>query len=186
MSVILLSTPALAQYPFPTELSVGLGGVIDTDPTQTSGNFNVGLAFVLERDQWVEPAIEFGLGPTSDVGRCQDTGQLARPDTCLDAYVLAGPRFRPLRDSDCLWRPFVHLLMGAYWKGTGLRTPDTLPGNFALQTGGGLDIRRPESIHGLRLAGDYRRVFAREQGRHQLQFVVSYFVGWRGRERPSE
>ena len=60
MSVILLSTPALAQYPFPTELSVGLGGVIDTDPTQTSGNFNVGLAFVLERDQWVEPAIEFG------------------------------------------------------------------------------------------------------------------------------
>lgn len=186
MSVMFLPTPALAQYPVPTELSVGLGGVIDTDPTQTSGIFNVGLAMVLVRDQWVEPAIELGLGPTSDVSRCQDTGRLAPPETCLDAYVLAGPRFRPLRDSDRLWRPFVHLLVGAYWKGTGLKNPDLLPGNFALQSGGGIDIRWPESIHGLRLAGDYRRVFAGEQGRHQLQFVASYFVGWRGRERPSE
>ena len=181
-----LSTPALAQYPVPTELSVGLGGVIDVDPTQSSGNFNFGLAFVLERDQWIEPAIELGFGSTSDVGRCQDTGQLARPDTCADGYVLVGPRFRPLRDSDRLWRPFVHLLMGAYWKGTGLKNPESLPGNFALQTGGGIDIRRPKSIHGLRLAGDYRRVFAGEQGRQQLQFIVSYFVGWRGLERPSE
>ena len=55
--------------------------------------------------------------------------------------------------------------------------------NLALQAGGGVDLRRPQSIHGLRLSADYRRVFAEEEGRHQVQFVISYFVGWRGASR---
>ena len=66
---------------------------------------------------------------------------------------------------------------------TGLKEPEMLPGNFALQVGGGIDIRRSQSIHGLRVSADYRRVFAGERGRHQFQFVASYFLGWRGQER---
>ena len=162
MSVVLLSTPALAQgwFPLPTELSIGVGGVVDHGLNQTSSATNFGLASVYVRDQWVEPAIELRVSPTSDEGPCQDTGPLARPETCYDGYVLAGPRFRPLRESERPYRPFVHFLIGAYWRGTGLKDPETLPANFALQIGGGLDMRRPESIHGLRVSGDYRHVFA--------------------------
>ena len=36
------------------------------------------------------------------------------------------------------------------------------------------------SLPSLRVSGDYRRVFGGEHGRHQVQIVVSYFVGWRG------
>ena len=32
----------------------------------------------------------------------------------------------------------------------------------------------------MRPSSDYRRVFAGKRGRHQMQFVVAYFVGWRG------
>jgi hypothetical protein len=179
--LFLSSRPALAQlFPIPTELSAGLGGVIDRDP---SAVVNLGLAWVYVRDGWIEPAIEMGLGGTSGAAPCQDEGPLARPETCTDGYVLGGLRFRPLRESDRARRPFIHLLMGGYWRGSGLKEPDDfLPGTFALQAGGGIDLRRPTSIHGLRLSADYRRVLAGAagDGRHQLQVLVSYFIGWRG------
>jgi hypothetical protein len=190
---LLVSAPALAQYEtlvaiMPTELSVGLGGVLDRNPVQSSVGINLGLArppslgFEARRDQWIEPALEIGLGPTSDEALCQRTDPLAPPDTCVDAYLLIGPRFRPIRASDRPYRPFVQLLIGGYWKGTGLKEPDLNPVNTALQVGGGIDIRRPESIHGLRLSGDYRHVFADggRSERDQLQLLASYFVGWRG------
>ena len=181
LSLFLPSTPALAQYPIPTELSAGVGAVVDRNPSQSSGNFNLGLAFVYVRNQWIEPVFEMGFGPTSDAIPCQDQGSpFARPETCVDGYFLGGVRFRPLRESDRLHRPFVHFLAGGYWKGTGLKEPDFQSGNSGVQAGGGIDIRRPNSIHGLRISGDYRHVFAGEQSRHQLQFIVSYFVGWRG------
>ena len=96
---------------------------------------------------------------------------------------LFGPRSPPIPESDRLWRPFVQFLLGWYWSGTGQRGDrEFLDSNIAIQAGGSINIRRSTSIHGLRLSGDYRRVFAEEQGRHQLQFVVSYFLGWRGPE----
>jgi len=165
----------------PTEVSTGLGGVIEWNPGQGSPDFNLGLSRAWVRDQGIEPALEMGLGPWSNEALCQDQdGALAHTDNCLDAYIVFGPRFRPLRKSHRLWRPFVHFLLGAYWTGTGLRESEFLSSNIALQAGGGIDLRRPTSIHGLRLSTDYRRVFAGEQGRHQVQFFVSYFVGWRG------
>lgn len=187
--LLLASSPALAQGEnavafIPTELSVGLGAVVDWNPNQVSGEVNLGLFKVYVRDQWIECGAELGLGPTSDEARCQGQDErLGGSETCADLYFLAGPRFRPLRESDRVWRPFVDLLMGGYWKGTGTKDDYYLPANFALQTGGGIDFRRPESIHGLRLSGNYRRVFADERGRHQLRIVVSYFVGWRGETR---
>ena len=41
MSIVLLSTPALAQYVFPAEFSIGVGGVVD-QPNQISLASNTG------------------------------------------------------------------------------------------------------------------------------------------------
>jgi hypothetical protein len=168
----------------PTEFSAGLGGVIQSNPGNGSADVNVGLSKAYVRDQWVDPALEMGLGPWSNALPCRDENlPVADAENCLDAYVLFGPRFRPIPQSDRLWRPFVQFLLGGYWSGTGQRGDhEFLDSNLAIQAGGGVDLRRPTSNHGLRLSADYRRVFAEEQGRHQLQFVVSYFLGWRGPE----
>jgi hypothetical protein len=179
----LLPTAAFAQGEafaalVPTELSAGLGGVIEGNPRQGSAAVNLGPSRVRVRDQWAEPTLEMGVGPWSNEALCQDLdGALAHSDNCVDASVLFGPRFRPLRQSDRRWRPFVHFLLGAYWAGTGLKEPKFVSANIANQTGGGIDLRPPTSIHGVRFSADYRRVFAGERGRHQLQVLVSYFVG---------
>jgi hypothetical protein len=178
----------LAAAIVPTELSAGLGGVIQSNPGNGSGGLNFGLSRAWVRDQWIEPALEMGFGPWSNAPPCRDENlPVADADHCVDGYILFGPRLRPMRESDRLWRPFVQFLLGGYWSGTGQRGDrEFLDSNLAIQAGGGVDLRRPASIHGLRLSGDYRRVFAEEQGRHQLQFVVSYFVGWRGPEPEAE
>lgn len=183
---LLPATPAFAQGEafaalIPTELSVGAGATIEWNPGQGSVPLNFGLSRAWVRDQWIDPALEMGLGPWSNEPPCLDENlAVADAENCIDGYILFGPRFRPLRESDRLWRPFVQFLLGAYWNGAGQRDREFLDSNLAIQAGGGVDLRKPTSIHGLRLSGDYRRVFAEEQGRHQLQFVVSYFVGWRG------
>ena len=181
-----LSTPALAQYPLPNEVSVGIGGVTDQSSSQPTAVADFGFAFV-ERDNLWDLALDLGFGPTSNAAPCQQIdGPLAPRTNCEDGFVLVGPRFRLVRDSDRVRRPFVHVLLGAYWQGSGLKNPEFLPGNFALQAGGGIDLRRSDSIHGLRLSGDYRRVFSGEHGKDQLRFVVAYFVGGRGRQPPPE
>ena len=169
----------------PTEFSVGLGGVIQSNPSRGSFDFNFGLSKAFVRNQWVDPAFEVGLGPWSNALPCPNENvSVADSENCIDAYVLFGPRFRPFPQSDRLWRPFVQFLLGAYWSGSGQRGDrEFLDRNFAIQAGGGVDLRRPTSNHGLRLSVDYRRVFAEELGQHQLQFVVSYFLGWRGPEK---
>jgi hypothetical protein len=184
-SVSALAQGEAAAALLPTELSVGVGGGGEWSPGRSLFALNVGLSKVWVRDQWIEPAVELGLGPTSDEAPCQDAASpLGLPETCTDYYLLTGPRFRPRRESDRRWRPFAHFLLGGYWNGSGLKEPETMDVNLALQAGGGIDLRSPRSIHGLRLAGDYRRVFAGDRGRHQTQFVVSYFVGWRGATPP--
>jgi hypothetical protein len=186
--VLLLLVPvAAAQDPtglIPTEFSVGLGGVVQSNPGNGSADVNLGLSKAYVRDQWIEPALEMGIGPSSNTPPCRDENlPVADAENCADGYILFGPRFRPLPESDRLWRPFVQFLLGGYWSGTGQRGDrEFLDSNVAIQAGGGVDLRRPTSIHGFRLSGDYRRVFAEEQGRHQLQFIVSYFLGWRGAE----
>jgi hypothetical protein len=168
----------------PTEFSAGLGGVIQSNPGNGSVDVNFGLSKAYVRDQWIDPALEMGIGPWSNEPPCRDENlPVADAENCVDGYILFGPRFRPIPESDRLWRPFVQVLLGWYWSGTGQRGDRVfLDSNLAIQAGGGVDLRRPTSNHGLRLSADYRRVFAEEQGRHQLQFVVSYFLGWRGPE----
>jgi hypothetical protein len=191
LSVLLLLLPvatASAQGEafaalIPTEFSAGLGGVIQSNAGNGSVDVNVDLSRAWVRDQWIDPALEMGLGPWSNEPPCRDENlPVADAENCIDGYILFGLRFRPITESDRLWRPFVQFLVGGYWIGAGQRDREFLNSNVAIQAGGGVDLRRPTSIHGLRLSGDYRRVFAEEQGRHQLQFVLSYFLGWRGPE----
>jgi hypothetical protein len=183
---LLPAVPAFAQAEafvglVPTEFSVGMGGFIDWTPRQQSAGANFGLSRAWVRDQWAEPALELGIGPWSREDRCQSEDLLyADSANCVDGYVMFGPRIRPLRESDRLWRPYVQFLLGAYWAGSGLEEPEFVSSNLAIQAGGGIDLRKPTSIHGARFSADYRRVFAGERGRHQLQLLVAYFVGWRG------
>jgi hypothetical protein len=74
-------------------------------------------------------------------------------------------------------KPVVHLLLGAYWKGSGVSDRDFESGRFALQVGGGVDLRRTGSVHAVRLSVDYRQVFETDAGRNQLRFLTAYVLG---------
>ena len=190
-SVLLPVVPALAQgeegaavlFLIPTEVSVGLGATAEPGGRQTSANFNVGAASIIFRDQWFETVYEMGFGPVSDEALCQSPDTAARDDACIDFFALMGVRSHLLTKSDRTLRPFIQFLVGGYWKGSGTEEPEWSPRSLALQTGGGIDIRRARSIHGLRVAGDYRHISDHGRPRHQLQLVVSYFVGSRGMQR---
>ncbi len=65
--------------------------------------------------------------------------------------------------------PFIDLMAGTYWKGED-------PSRAAYQMGGGIDLLRPSSFHGLRFAVDYRRVLA-DPDWNQIRFVTSYVLG---------
>jgi hypothetical protein len=72
--------------------------------------------------------------------------------------------------------PFVNVLLRAYWRGSGVEGHESLDGQFTLQAGGGIDMRRLGSVHGLRLSVDSRHVFATPH-RHQLRFLTSDVLG---------
>lgn len=59
-------------------------------------------------------------------------------------------------------------------KGSGEKDREFGPEHATLLTGGGVDQRRTGSAHGLRLAVDYRHVFAADASRNQFRFVTSY------------
>jgi hypothetical protein len=179
--ILFAPTPAFAQYFFGNQLSVGLGAVTDRQPRQTAitGAFSLAVVDGMEgfwpyRLGWV--LIEGELGSRSDLEPCQspDAGSTNPPD-CSDAALLSGLRFNVFhRKSTRRVFPFVGLLVGGYWKASGLDDPGFDSGHFAIQPGGGIDLRRVGSVHALRLALDYRRVIATSANRNQLRFLISY------------
>jgi len=182
--VLFSPTPASAQYIIPDQLSVGIGVVRDRQPPQSTATATLSLAYVDSgtdywpyRLGWV--LLEAELGPRSDLGSCQ-TSDAAPADSanCDDAALLTGLRFHFFhRKSARRVLPFVSLLVGSYWKGSAEQDDGFDPGHVALQAGGGIDLRRTGSAHGLRLAVDYRRVFAGDASRNQLRFVAAYTLG---------
>jgi hypothetical protein len=96
-----------------------------------------------------------------------------------------GVRFHFLRRGARRVLPFTNLLLGSYWKGSGIEGRAFLSQHFTLQGGGGIDLRRTGSAHGLRLSVDYRRVFATNANRNQLRFVTSYVLGPPGPRTPA-
>ena len=93
-----------------------------------------------------------------------------------------GTRFHFLRRSARRALPFVDWLLGSYWTGSGAEDREYQSQRLAVQAGGGIDLRRAGSVHGLRLSVDYRRVFASPANRNQLRFVTSYVLGPRNHE----
>lgn len=65
---LLPEAPAFAQAEafvalIPTELTMGVGSALEWDPGQAATAVNFGLSRAWVRDQWIEPALEMGLGP---------------------------------------------------------------------------------------------------------------------------
>jgi len=102
---------------------------------------------------------EAELGPRSDLEPCRGGGG-SSADTCLDAALLVGLRFHVVRRTAHRVLPFVNLLLGSYWNGSGVEDPGFLSAHFTFQAGGGVDLHRRKSAHGLRFSFDYRRVVA--------------------------
>ena len=182
--ILFSATPSIAQYFIPDQLSVGIGVVRDSQPQQSAATATLSLAYVDSgTDYWPHRLgwvlLEAELGPRSDLGSCQ-TSDAAPADSanCDDAALLTGLRLHVFhRKSARRVLPFVSLLVGSYWKGSAEQDGGFDPGHVALQAGGGIDLRRTGSVHGLRLAVDYRHVYAGDASRNQLRFVAAYTLG---------
>ncbi|MET0168535.1 MAG: hypothetical protein ABW318_26520 [Vicinamibacterales bacterium] len=180
----LLSTTALAQsfMPMPNQLALGVGVVGDRQLGQHASAGILSLAFADSgNDYWpyrLGLLFEGELGARSDAESCQAReAQFADPPNCEDAALLVGTRFHFLRRSARRVLPFVNGLLGSYWTGSGAEDREYQSQHLAVQAGGGIDLRRAGSVHGLRLSVDYRRVFASSANRNQLRFVTSYVLG---------
>ena len=186
MVLLSTATPALAQTQYcsfvlclPNEFEVG-GGVVDDHISRgTPAIFLLGLSFI--NNEWpLDFVFEGDFGATiRDAPECQ----LRDTPNCFDASLLVGPRFRLRRGApQRRVLPFVSTLIGSYWRGSGVEEGSSASAHFAAQVGGGVDFHRPESIQGVRLAVDYRRVVAYGRGApgfNQARVSVAYVLSER-------
>ena len=187
-AALLTVTPAHAQTGpgcfanvcLPNEFEVGVGVLDDRILRGSPAVFLLGLSFI--SSEWpLDFVFEGDFGATmKDAPECRLDQETPN---CFDASLLVGPRFRLVRgDPQRRVLPFVNTLMGSYWKGSGLRDDSSASAHFALQFGSKVDVHRPESIQGLRLAVDYRRVLAYGQiapGLNQVRFSAAYVLNER-------
>jgi hypothetical protein len=181
--VLVLPAPTRAQgyFPIPNQLSLGIGVVDDQQPSQIAPTVVFSFAFADSGNQYWPYRLglvwEAELGSTSDESCRADVASPGGAATCGAAAFLMGLRFHAFRRQTRRLMPFTSLLLGSYWKGSGV--DDDLFGSqhFTLQGGGGIDLRRAGSIHGVRLSVDYRRVFSTNPNPNQLRFVTSYLLG---------
>ena len=181
--VLLVPAPSRAQgyFPIPNQLSLGIGAVQDQQPSQVAPTVVFSFAFADSgNDFWPYRAgfvWEAEVGSTSDVESCQAGASSGGSANCGDAAMLVGLRVHAFRRQARRLMPFGSLMLGSYWNGSGVDDRTFESPHFALQGGGGLDLRRAGSIHGVRLSVDYRRVFSTNANRNQLRFVTSYLLG---------
>jgi hypothetical protein len=120
--------------------------------------------------------IEGEVGPTSEVESCR--GPVSETsDNCVDAAVLGGLRFRPTPHATGGRRPFADVLLGSYWKGSGVDDHEFNSRHFAIEVGTGLEIRWANSIQGVRIAVHVRRVLAGDRDRTQFRLMCAYVIG---------
>ena len=176
-------TAAFAQsfMPLPNQLSLGIGAVGDGQSGPHAAG-NVSFAFADSGNQYWPSRFgllfEGELGAMSDAEPCQTADvQFSNPPNCEDAAFLVGTRFHFVRRAAHRVLPFVNGLVGSYWSGSGTEDRDFEPQHFAVEAGGGVDLRRAGSVHGLRLSVDYRRVFVESADRNQFRFLTSYVIG---------
>ena len=181
--VLVVPAPTRAQgyFPIPNQLSLGIGVVDDQQPSHIAPTVLFSFAFADSGNQYWPYRLglvwEAEVGSTSDVESCHADVASSESANCGAVAFLMGLRFHTFRRQTRRVMPFTSLLLGSYWKGSGV--DDRLFGSqhFTLQGGGGIDLRRTGSIHGVRLSVDYRRVFSTNTHGNQLRFVTSYLLG---------
>lgn len=156
-------------YPIPVEASVGLG-VLSRPAATIVG----AVSWDYDENWWGVLVVEGEFNAYSEAEPCQASDA---PDSCVDAAVLGGLRLRRAPHASSGMRPFASILLGTYWKGSGATDRDFVSDHFAVQIGGGVEIRWPQSIQGVRLSLDYRRVFERDGDANQLRFLAAYVIG---------
>jgi hypothetical protein len=174
----LVPSNVLAQvYPIPVEGSAGIGVVGERSPSQVSPTFVGALAWDYDEKWPAVLVVEGELGPISEVGPCQPwTSNI--PDNCYDAHLLVGLRFRQTPHASSGVTRFAHALFGEYWNGSGTSDDQWFSSShFAVQVGGGVEIRWPGSIQGVRISVDYRHVFAGDRARNQFRVLGAYVIG---------
>jgi hypothetical protein len=163
------STVFAQAYPIPFEASVGVG-VLSRRAASVVG----ALSWDYDQDWWVVPVLEGEFNAFSEAEPCQASDA---PDTCVDAAVLGGLRFRRAPHVSSGARPFASIVIGTYWKGSGATDRDFVSEHFAVEVGGGVEIRWPRSIQGVRVSLDYRRVFATSGDKNQIRLLGAYVIG---------
>jgi hypothetical protein len=174
--VSLLPSAALAQYLPPNELSVALGVLRDQSLSQSDPAGVVALSWDWDEMWRAAFIVEGELGATSAAEPCRERSA-DPPENCYDAMVLAGLRFRRVPHVSSGIRPFVSVLLGQYWKGSGQEDREFISSHLAVQTGVGAEMRWPNSIQGLRVSLDYRHVLAVRSGRNQIRLMFGYVIG---------
>jgi hypothetical protein len=173
----LLPSAAFAQYPPPpNELSLALGALRDQSLSQTDLAVVGALSWDWDEMWRAAFVIEGELGATSEAEPCRVRSGDS-PENCYDGQVLAGLRFRRVPHVSSGIRPFLNILLGTYWKGSGRDDQEFISSHFAVQTGLGAEMRWPNSIQGLRVSLDYRRVFAGNGARNQIRLICAYVIG---------
>ena len=131
------------------------------------------LSWDYEENEWAVLAMEGEYNGSHESNLCQATNASA---SCHDAVFLAGLRFRRVPHVSSGAKPFASILLGKYWRASGATDREFMSDHFAAQLGGGIELRWPESIQGVRLSVDYRRVFG-SSGENQLRFLGAYVIG---------
>jgi hypothetical protein len=155
------------RYPIPVEASVGLGVL-----SRAAATIVGAVSWDYDETWWGVFVLEGEFNAPSEPEPCQASDA---PDSCVDAAVLGGLRFRRAPHASSGTKPFASILLGTYWKGSGAADRDFVSDHFAVQIGGGVEIRWPRSIQGVRLSLDYRRIFERDGDANQLR--GSYVIG---------
>jgi hypothetical protein len=166
-----------AQFVPPSEVSFGVGVLRDQSPSQWSPAAVGAVSWDWDENWRAAFVVEGEIAALSEAQPCRLSPD-DPPANCSDAALLSGLRFRPTPRSWSGVSYFGSVLLGGYWKGSGIDDDqEYISTHFAMQFGGGVEFRWPNSIQGVRVSVDYRHVFAGDRDRNQFRFLGAYVIG---------
>jgi hypothetical protein len=170
-----------------------LGGLPGVTYAQDLPAFDVSGSYSFLRDQEVEENfhgwlasitgnVNRWLGITGEFGGNYKTLDVSGSDVRVSVHsFLGGPRF--VGRANPKITPFAQILLGAARASESHADEDELDDStteFALQPGGGVDVWLRPNV-GLRVGGDYRRIFTEDEGTNEFRFHVG--IVFTGRSR---
>jgi hypothetical protein len=157
-------TPALAQDAPTVDLAGGYSFLNDQDLEDNLHGWVASAAGNVNR--W--------FAVVGEIGGNYKTIDVLGTDVKFSVYsFMGGPRFmgRPGKVA-----PFGQLLMGAVRGSVSVLGESESVSDFALQPGGGVDFWLTQSF-GIRIGGDYRRIFAEDEGSDEFRFYTGVVLG---------